>query len=33
MTDFEKIFEYYSHRFPWADEVLINCLVKKSLEK
>jgi hypothetical protein len=33
MNDFEKLFEYYSNRFPWADEILIKCLVKKNLEK
>lgn len=33
IDDIEKLFDYYSRRFPWADDILIKCLVKKELDK
>ena len=33
MNDIEKLFDYYTKRFPWADDVLIECLIKKDLER
>jgi hypothetical protein len=33
LDDIEKLFDYYETRFPWADDVLIKCLVKRDLDK
>jgi len=32
LDDIEKLFDYYETRFPWADDILIKCLVKKELK-